>query len=195
MHQRQAIVACGPLEGQPAVALTLTGTTREDLKDKGSVLFQTVFVVFVQEQQQAHLVHLVRLRERERLANKTSQALPQDVVKPFDVAGLTVALACGPMTLLRQHEGIGRPKIRVQDAFAVRLWDARPEQGTSGFASVSNGVSNDLAGSTLTQLDTLGQPGTRQSRRGASGSCGCFSCSRGRSIFACRWALCRHAAG
>ena len=34
MHQRQAIVACGPLEGQPAVALTLTGTTREDLKDK-----------------------------------------------------------------------------------------------------------------------------------------------------------------
>ncbi len=34
MHQRQAIVACGPLDGQPAVALTLTGTTREPLKDK-----------------------------------------------------------------------------------------------------------------------------------------------------------------
>ncbi len=34
MYQRQAIVACGPLDGRPAVALTLTGTTREPLKDK-----------------------------------------------------------------------------------------------------------------------------------------------------------------
>jgi hypothetical protein len=34
MYQRQAIVACGPIDDQPAAALTLTGTTREDLKDK-----------------------------------------------------------------------------------------------------------------------------------------------------------------
>lgn len=33
MHQRQAIIACGPLDGQPATALTLTGTTREALRD------------------------------------------------------------------------------------------------------------------------------------------------------------------
>lgn len=49
----------------------------------GSVLVQTV------------LVHLVRLRERKRLADKAAQPLPQDVVEAFDVAGLAAALACG----------------------------------------------------------------------------------------------------
>ena len=34
MHQRQAILACGPLDGRPAAALSLTGTTREGLQDK-----------------------------------------------------------------------------------------------------------------------------------------------------------------
>lgn len=34
MYQRQAILACGPLDGRPAVALALTGTTREGLQDK-----------------------------------------------------------------------------------------------------------------------------------------------------------------
>lgn len=34
MHQRQAILACGPLDGRSAVALSLTGTTREGLQDK-----------------------------------------------------------------------------------------------------------------------------------------------------------------
>lgn len=34
MYQRQAILVCGPLEGRPAVALALTGTTREGLQDK-----------------------------------------------------------------------------------------------------------------------------------------------------------------
>lgn len=34
MHQRQAILACGPLDGRPAVALSLTGTTRQGLEEK-----------------------------------------------------------------------------------------------------------------------------------------------------------------
>lgn len=34
MYQRQAILACGPLDGRPAVALSLTGTTREGLQAK-----------------------------------------------------------------------------------------------------------------------------------------------------------------
>lgn len=34
MYQRQALLACGPLDGRPAVALALTGTTREGLQDK-----------------------------------------------------------------------------------------------------------------------------------------------------------------
>lgn len=34
MHQRQAIIACGPLDGRSAVALSLTGTTREGLQEK-----------------------------------------------------------------------------------------------------------------------------------------------------------------
>ncbi len=34
MHQRQAIIACAPVDGGPAVALTLTGTTRDSLRDK-----------------------------------------------------------------------------------------------------------------------------------------------------------------
>ena len=34
MHQRQAILACGTLDGRPAVALSLTGTTREGLQEK-----------------------------------------------------------------------------------------------------------------------------------------------------------------
>ena len=34
MYQRQAILLCGPLDGRPAVALSLTGTSREGLQDK-----------------------------------------------------------------------------------------------------------------------------------------------------------------
>ena len=34
MYQRQAILLCGPLEGRSAVALSLTGTSREGLQDK-----------------------------------------------------------------------------------------------------------------------------------------------------------------
>ncbi len=39
MYQRQAIIACGPLDGRLAVVLALTGTTREGLQDKYRDLF------------------------------------------------------------------------------------------------------------------------------------------------------------
>ena len=39
MHQRQALLACGPLDGRPAVALSLTGTTRQGLEEKYRDMF------------------------------------------------------------------------------------------------------------------------------------------------------------
>lgn len=42
-------------------------------------------------------MHLVVVRERERLADEAREPLPERVVEPLDVAGLALAFAGGPV--------------------------------------------------------------------------------------------------
>ena len=61
------------------------------------------------------------------------------------VAGLARALARGSVLLFRQNLGIRRPEVCVQQAALVRGGNALPEQAAGGFATVADGVSDDLA--------------------------------------------------
>ena len=69
------------------------------------------------------------------------------------MTGLTRAFARGFMLLVRQHLLVSIPEVAVQHAPLVRLQNALPQQSASGFATVTDGVSDDLAGSAA-----LGQP-------------------------------------
>ena len=102
-------------------------------------------VVFVQEQSQAVVVHLLGFRERKRLPHKPCQTLAQDVVEPLAMTGLARAFAGRSMLLLGQHLGISRPEVGVQEASLVILRDTLPQQAARCFASAADDISDDLA--------------------------------------------------
>ena len=69
------------------------------------------------------------------------------------MAGLPCAFARGTVLLLGHNIGIGRPKIREAHAPLVLPGDALPEDAAGGFASIADGVGDDLP-----RPAALGQP-------------------------------------
>ncbi len=57
------------------------------------------------------------------------------------------------MLLRWQHLTVGRPEIGVAQALLIPLGDALPQHAASGFASVADGIRDDLA-----RPPALGQP-------------------------------------
>ena len=73
-----------------------------------------LLIVLMQEQAQAVVVHLIRLRERERPAHKPRQPLTQNVVEALNMTRLPCTFASWPMLSLRQNFGVGRPKVGIE---------------------------------------------------------------------------------
>ncbi len=94
--------------------------------------------MLVQEQAQAYLVHLIVLGKRQRSPDETPQPLPQNVVEPLNVAGLSSPFARGLMLVSGHYIGIDRPEIRVTEAALVSCWDAFPQKAASRFAPVAS---------------------------------------------------------
>ena len=61
------------------------------------------------------------------------------------MASLSVAFACGLVLLFRQNMDVSRPKIRVAHAPLVLSGNALPKHAAGGFASIADGVGDDLA--------------------------------------------------
>ncbi len=93
------------------------------------------------------------LGERESAPHKPCQPLAQDAVEALNVARLSCAFACRSMLCYGQNLGISGPEIRVQQAALVRGGNTLPQKTTGGFAAVTDGVGNNLAGAAA-----LGQP-------------------------------------
>lgn len=102
-------------------------------------------VVMMQEQEQTHPVHLVRLAERERLPDETRQTLPQRVVEALDMVGLAAALAAGDVLVLRDHLLVRLPKVGERHRSAQSRRDALPQQAARLLAPVANSVGDNLA--------------------------------------------------
>jgi len=83
------------------------------------------------------VVHRVVFGERKRPPHKTSKPLAQHVVEALHMTGLARAFARRPVLLLGQHLGVGRPKVRVEQAALVTSGDALPQQA-GGFDPSSN---------------------------------------------------------
>ena len=101
-------------------------------------------------------MHLIVFTVGHGSADKSALPLPQRVVEPLDVAGLTLAFARGDVLSRRQHDFIGFPEISVEHALLVSGGNALPQQSASHFAAVANRVGNTLTGAAaLSQPDPL----------------------------------------
>jgi len=108
---------------------------------------EAVFVVLVQEQQQAPPVHRGTLAERKRFAHKPSQSLPKRVVEAFHMVGLPVFLAAGPVLTRRHHAVASLPKVCVRLFLSVLGGDTLPQTAARLLAAVAYRHRHDLTGS------------------------------------------------
>ncbi len=105
------------------------------------------------EELQTDLMHLVRLGERKRLSNKTSQTLAQGVVPALHMRQLSALLAHRLMTLLWDNRPICLPKIAVATSPFVAFGNPLPQPATSSLAAVAYNV-----GDYLTSVARQGDP-------------------------------------
>ena len=89
-------------------------------------------------------MHRVVFGERKRPPHKTSKPLAQHVVEALHMTGLARAFARRPVLLLGQHLGVGRPKVRVEQAALVTSGDALPQQAAGLLAATADHVGEDL---------------------------------------------------
>lgn len=99
----------------------------------------------MEEQQQIIFMHGVRLRKRERLADKAAQSLSERVVETLNMAGLPIAFARRTMLCFWQHFGVSLPEIREHHTPLVSLGHTLPHQAAGGFNSVADGIGHNLA--------------------------------------------------
>ena len=92
-------------------------------------------------------VVLRALGEGVRPAHQAAQAGAQGAKPAFDVAGLARFLAAAAMGARREGGGIGFPEIAARGAAPVVRRQGSPQVGGALLASVAQGVSDDLAGS------------------------------------------------
>jgi hypothetical protein len=107
-----------------------------------------MFIVVVQEEEQAKLVHLVFLAEAECLAHQASKSLTQRVVEAFDVIGLTFFFTHGPVLPLGKDGAIRLPEVSVGSLGTVGFGNATPKHTASGFTSVAQSAGDDLPSTT-----------------------------------------------
>ena len=114
---------------------------------------ETREIVAVQKQVQTQFMHLIRFRERERLAHEASKSLPQRVVPALDVRGLARLFPYGCMLRWRNDHLVGVPKIAKAMCGAIRNWHALPQRAARRFRAVTDDVGDHLPRGT-----TQGQP-------------------------------------
>ena len=119
----------------------------------------------VDEQQQADLVHLAALTERERLAHEPRQALPQHVVPALQVVGLPALLAAGAVLLLGNHFAVGVPEVGVAQQAPEGGRDTLPQPPAGPLAPVAHGERDDLPGPPTQREPDLPLVGTVRDER------------------------------
>ncbi len=101
----------------------------------------------MQEQYQTNLVHLLTLRERQRLSHEASQPLAQSAIPALHMIGLAALLAYCLVPIFRKDLLVALPKIAVEYPLsAITLRNTLPKLPTSLLASVAYRVSYHLTG-------------------------------------------------
>ena len=90
-------------------------------------------------------VHAVRFRERQGLAHKASIRLSQSVIPTFHVIGLPFTFSDALVCIGWEDELIGVPQITETLTTFITGRDPLPEKLASLSASITDGISNDLA--------------------------------------------------
>lgn len=108
----------------------------------------TVGIVAMEEEAETGFMHEEGFGERQRQANKTSQALAQGIIPPFHMGGLPRLFAARPMLFVGNDRLIRRPEIGEADPCAIGFRDGLPEALTGVLATIPNRIGHDLAGST-----------------------------------------------
>jgi hypothetical protein len=86
-------------------------------------------------------------RERECLSNQSTTTLPQGIVEPLDMTGLTTLLSDRTMAFRWQDCGIRLPKIGVADGtLAIEGRQRSPQSAYAGFGPRSDRHTDNFAG-------------------------------------------------
>lgn len=89
----------------------------------------------------------VRFGKRQRLAHKTRQSLPQGVVPPFHMSGLTRLFAHRLMLPGQgaKNDLVRFPKIAEGRAMTILVRYPMPQSPAAFFTTVANKIRNDLS--------------------------------------------------
>jgi hypothetical protein len=98
----------------------------------------------MEKEEQASLMHDLRLGKGERHAHKTSQTLAQRVIPPLDIGGFSGLFAYCRMLFLRDHRLVRRPEIREAVTSPIFLWNGLPHLLTRLFASITHCIGDHL---------------------------------------------------
>lgn len=66
-------------------------------------------------------MHLVGLRERQGFSNEATKPLPESTVEALNVICQTCVFTNGLVSLFRENNLVGFPKIAVADALLIRF--------------------------------------------------------------------------
>ena len=91
-------------------------------------------------------MHLLTLRERQRLPNKPSQPLSQRVIPPLHMICLARLFTNRLVLLARNHRAIRFPKIRVTLGAFVTPRHSPPQSSARFRAAITHDERNDLFG-------------------------------------------------
>jgi len=109
---------------------------------KADGLFQ---IVAMEKEVQASNVHQHTFGERECLADKSSQALPECIIPALYMSCFTCFFAHCCMLLFWNDSLIYFPKICIAMPRSIRFWNRIPQFTTVIFTSISNCSSNNLS--------------------------------------------------
>src|SRR5215213_1512025 len=119
----------------------------------------------MKEEPQTNLVHRLRLRERQRLANEPRQSLAQSVVPPLDARGEAALFTRRGVLLGGDDRGVSLPEVGEAVALAVHGRDAPPELAATLPRAVADEVSDDLARGATERDPDPALPGSFQHER------------------------------
>jgi len=112
-----------------------------------------VSIIAMEKEEQASLMHDLRLGKGEGHAHKTSETLAQRVIPPLHMGRFSRLFSHRKVLLLWDHRPVRRPEIREAVALPIPLWNGLPQPLTRLFAPISHGI-----GDHLTCLAAQGDP-------------------------------------
>src|SRR5437588_6397 len=98
----------------------------------------------MEKEEQASLMHDLRLGKGEGHAHKTSETLAQRVIPPLHMGGFSRLFSHRKVLFLWDHRSVCRPEIREAVSSAISLWNGLPQALARLFAPIRNCVGDHL---------------------------------------------------